>query len=104
MPFFWLLSQSYDEVVFGDSFTYTWFAHNYHDNEHLRELVIKMWPERKDTMFVPININNNHWILAVVNKCTKSINVYDSLKHKNTKEIKSCARSWIWCSIITKLG
>ncbi len=47
-----------------------------------------MWLDSKDFMYIPININNNHWILAVVSKRNRTINVYDSLNHKNTKEIR----------------
>ncbi len=47
-----------------------------------------MWPDSKDIMYMPININNNHWILSVVNKRKRTIDVYDSLNHKNTREIR----------------
>jgi hypothetical protein len=86
--FFWLLSQSFAEVYFAESFIFYWCSTNHHDDNQLRKIILKMWPDSQNTMFLPMNINSNHWILAVVNRRNKSVDVYDSLKLKNTKQIK----------------
>jgi Ulp1 family protease len=86
--FFWLLRQSFAEVYFAESFIFYWCSTNHHDDNQLRKIILKMWPDSQNTMFLPMNINSNHWILAVVNRRNKSVDVYDSLKLKNTKQIK----------------
>jgi Ulp1 family protease len=86
--YFWLLGQTYDHVFFASSYLYKLFTLPYNENEELRRVIQKVWPVSLDIMFMPINVNESHWILAVVNKFTKIVDVYDSMKYKNTKEIK----------------
>ncbi len=46
----------------------------YEDNKLKRQILAK-WPESIDALFLPINIHDTHWILAVVNKRVKMIDV-----------------------------
>ncbi len=58
------------------------------EDDKLKRQILAKWPESIDALFLPINIDENHWILAVVNKRVKTIDVYKSLRYKNSKEIK----------------
>ncbi|XP_050524521.1 sentrin-specific protease 2-like [Daktulosphaira vitifoliae] len=42
----------------------------------------------KNLLMAPLNINNNHWIIAIVDVSQKEIIVYDSLDCHNGKEVK----------------
>ena len=86
--FFLLLSQTYDNVIFGDSTIYRSMVLNLYPDDKLREIIKRQWPESIDVMYFPLNINDNHWILAVANKKKRVMDVYDSLKFKNGKETK----------------
>jgi len=86
--FFYLLSQTYDNVIFGDSTIYQSMVLNFYPDDQLREIMKRRWPDSIDVMYFPININDNHWILVVANKKKRVMDVYDSLKFKNGKETK----------------
>ena len=55
------------------------------------EYLILPYQERfkNPIMYMPINVNSSHWILAVIDNKKHTINVYDSLHNKNYKEIKN---------------
>jgi Ulp1 family protease len=86
--YFWLLDQRFENIKFGDSFVYSAMQDEYFEDDKLKRQILAKWPESIDALFLPINIDDNHWVLAVVNKRVKTIDVYDSLRYKNGKEIK----------------
>ena len=86
--YFWLLDQRFENIKFGDSFVYSAMQDEYFEDDKLKRQILAKWPESIDALFLPINIDDNHWILAVVNKRVKTIDVYDSLRYKNGKIIK----------------
>ncbi len=58
------------------------------DDEKLNRVLQNMWPESTDTIFLPLNLNRNHWILAVIDRRKKNIDLYDSIGSKNHQVIK----------------
>ncbi len=86
--YFWLLDQKFEDMKFGDSFVYSAMEDKFFEDDKLKRQLLAKWPESIDALFLPINIDDIHWILAVVNKRVKTIDVYDSLRYKNGKEIK----------------
>ncbi len=69
--YFWLLDQTFEDAKFGDSFVYSGMIDELYDDDKLKRVILGMWPESIDNLFLPLNIHNNHWILAVINKKKK---------------------------------
>jgi hypothetical protein len=75
--YFWLLDQTFNNAKFGDSFVHSGMLDEFHDDDKLKKVLLAMWPENTNAIFLPLNINNNHWIVAVIDKNKKKRDVYD---------------------------
>ncbi len=75
--------------------------------DHMVEIINKRFSKAIDflrytNIFIPINIENKHWVLAVVTPCNKTLTIYDPLivKHASVELVlekyfnNRCAGTW----------
>jgi Ulp1 family protease len=84
--YFYLLEEKFGSpsICFGYSY---WYTHNMQpenaDACQLQRILSKKVKDDLSILFLPVNINNNHWMLAVINFMLHDIDLYDSLDGEN---------------------
>jgi len=105
--FFYLMNQqfhgSYMSFGYCDWFT-AYMEPDDADPEKLKKVIDQIIDENDDTVYIPIFVSLNHWILAVVDFHDFLIHVYDSLDGKNSNvvsillegimQVYGCVQMW----------
>ncbi|CAK9436247.1 uncharacterized protein LODBEIA_P08050 [Lodderomyces beijingensis] len=91
IDFYFALATEADDKMFA------WTSHFYTTLEDRGYQGVARWAKKRkidclalNKLFVPVNIHNTHWALAVVDNVEKTISYYDSLDASQSGNIHAC--------------